>query len=97
VAGSICLGGWQRVRHRLALLLQVLQLALERVAGELDAAVQRLVEAHLEPRVDRALQELERDRVDEAARDEGHEGEHAHQPQRELGAEDALREACGAG
>jgi hypothetical protein len=53
----------QRARHGVGLVAELLQRVLQRVLRELQATAQGLVHAHVEPRLDRPLQELERDRV----------------------------------
>ncbi len=86
------LRGGERGRHHIGFLLELAQRVFHGVTRELDAAIERFIDPNVEPRLDRALQELEGDRVDQPARDQRHQREHHHQAQCQLRAEDALAE-----
>ena len=67
---------------------QILQGVVERVAGEVKASIQRLVDARLEPRLDAFPQELYRDAVDECAWNNADHREEQDEAQPQLRAED---------
>ena len=79
----------ERQRHRVSLGNEVIEHAVERAAPEVDPAFERAVDRHLEPRFDRAREELDRHAVDQRARHHRHQCEQQHQAQRQLGAEHA--------
>ena len=76
-------------RHHPRLAPQVAEHVVERAAAEREAALERGVDAHVEPRLDALGQELDRNGVHERPRHDREDGEQHQQPEREPRAEHA--------
>ncbi len=77
----------QRHRHGVGFLEQLLEQIVERGASQVEAALERFLDPHVEPGFDAFGDKLYRHAVDQRARQNRHQREEQHQPQRELGAE----------
>ncbi len=77
----------ERYRHRFGFLGEIFQKIVECVTAEIEAPFKRLLDAHIEPRLDAFSDKLNRYAIHERSRQHGHQREQQHQPQRELGAE----------
>ncbi len=69
-----------------------LQQVFERVAPEIEAALERAVYAHVEPRLDALAEKLYRHAIEERSRQYGDEREQQNQPHGEPRPEDAFPE-----
>ena len=76
-------------RHGARLGLQIEQHLVDHLLAEVDPALERRVDLDIEPRLDRARQELHRHGVDDKAWQHGERGEAQEEPQRKAGAENA--------
>ncbi len=80
----------ERERHAFGLLMHLANEEIERLLPKRDAAFERRIHAHVEPRLDAAHDELQRYRIHDNARQQAHQREHQHQTVFQTGAELAL-------
>ena len=72
--------------HSLCQAKHIAQAHIQCRAAQIQGILQRLLDAHVEPAVDTALQELQREVVDDRNRHDRHQHEHDHQARCQLGA-----------
>jgi len=82
----------QQQCDELGLFGQLLQAIVEAAPAEVEPALQRLFDAHVEPRLDAFAQEIHRYRIDQHAGQNGDQGEKNHQTQRESGTKNLVPE-----
>ena len=80
-------------RHALGFFIQFAQQVVERGVAEVDAGGQRVVDPHVKPGFDRAIEKEHRGAIHHQAGHRGDDTEHQQQFQRELGAEHAAADA----
>ncbi len=83
----------QEQRHALRFFVQFAQEVVERGMAEIDAGGQRVVDPHVEPGFDRAVEKKHRGAIHHQAGQQGDDAEHQQQFERELGAEHAAADA----
>ena len=76
-------------RHAAPLVLELGEQQFERGAAEVEPALERVIDAHVEPGFDAFCHELQRHHVDEASGDDHHGQEHQQKAQRQARAEHA--------
>ena len=74
--------------HHVGFLGEIGKQGIERRAAEVKAGFERLLDANVEPALDRAGDELHRHGIDQRAGQHGDDAKHQHQAQLEAGTED---------